>query len=189
MLRSGVQATIPGVMLALTIPVDRTPAKPDANTHSPLHRLERGLHFPVTFLILPIFALVNAAIPIIGLPSSALFTPITFGVAEGLLIGKVIGVFGFATLAIQLGLADMPANGGRMQLLGVALPCGIGFTMSIFITLLAFPDSSLLQVEAKIAVLAGSLVAGSLGFVILRMAKPECPPSSCWMAHQIIRSG
>lgn len=172
-LRSGIHATLAGVMLAFTIPMDCTPARPDADSMSPLHRLEHGLHLPVGFLIVPIFGLANAAVPVLGLPPGALIAPVTLGVAAGLLIGKVVGVFGFTMLAVRLGLADMPAHAGRLQMLGVALLCGIGFTMSIFITLLAFPDSPLLQSEAKIGVLTGSLLSGLLGYTVLRRAQRD----------------
>ncbi|EZP70183.1 Sodium/proton antiporter NhaA [Novosphingobium resinovorum] len=174
-LRSGVHATLAGVMLAFTIPMECTPGRHDAESKSPLHRLEHALHLPVGFLIVPIFGLANAAVPILGLPPGALIAPVTIGVALGLLVGKIVGVFGFATLAIRLGLADMPAHAGRLQLFGVALLCGIGFTMSIFITLLAFPNSELLQAEAKIGVLAGSLLSGVFGYLVLSKAKPERP--------------
>lgn len=169
-LRSGIHATLAGVMLAFTIPTDATPVHSDADCSSPLHQLEHWLHLPVGFIVLPIFALVNAAVPVLGLPPEALIAPVTLGVAAGLLIGKVIGVFGSVMLATKLGLADMPAHASRQQLLGVALLCGIGFTMSIFITLLAFPSSPLMQAEAKIGVLAGSLAAGVLGYVVLLTA-------------------
>lgn len=174
-LRSGVHATLAGVILALTIPMDRTPAHSDTDAKSPLHRLEHALHMPVAFIVLPIFGLANAAVPVLGLPPGTLFAPVTLGVAAGLLFGKVVGVFGFATLAVRLGLADMPAFASRTQMLGVSLLCGIGFTMSIFITLLAFPQSPLLQAEAKIGVLAGSLMAGLLGYALLRIARPDHP--------------
>lgn len=170
---SGIHATLAGVMLALTIPMERTPARPDGDCVSPLHRLEQALHVPVGFLIVPIFGLANAAVSVLGLLPGALAAPVTLGVAAGLLIGKVVGVFGFATLAIRLGVADCPAGASRMQLLGVAMLCGIGFTMSIFITLLAFPGDPLLQAEAKIGVLAGSLAAGVLGYLVLRLARAE----------------
>lgn len=172
-LRSGVHATLAGVMLAFTIPMQCTPTQPDADARSPLHRLEHALHVPVGFLIVPIFGLANAGVPLLGLPPGALVAPVTLGVALGLLLGKVVGVFGFATLAIRIGFADMPAHAGRLQLLGVALLCGIGFTMSIFITLLAFPNSPLLQAEAKIGVLAGSVLAGLLGYAVLRKASRD----------------
>ncbi|MHA6724301.1 Na+/H+ antiporter NhaA [Sphingomonas sp. RS2018] len=172
-LGSGVHATLAGVILALTIPMDRTPTQPDAHTTSPLHRLEHSLHLPVSFLVVPVFGLANAAVPVLGLPAEAFVAPVTLGVASGLLVGKVIGVFGFSMMAVYLGWADLPAHAGRLQILGVALLCGIGFTMSIFITLLAFPDSLLLQSEAKIGVLAGSLVSGLLGYLTLRYAKRD----------------
>lgn len=172
-LRSGVHATLAGVMLALTIPMECTPGRKDATATSPLHRLEHALHLPVGLLIVPVFGLANAAVPILGLPGEALFAPVTIGVALGLLVGKIVGVFGFAIIAVRLGLADMPAHAGRLQLLGVAMLCGIGFTMSIFITLLAFPGDPLLQAEAKVGVLAGSFVAGVLGYGVLRYARRD----------------
>ncbi len=174
-LRSGVHATLAGVMLALTIPMTRARDSADgsADGESALHRLEHALHRPVGFLVVPVFALANAAVPIVGLPAAALTAPVTLGVAVALLTGKVAGVFGAATLAIRLGLADMPAHATPRQLFGVALLCGIGFTMSIFITLLAFPADPLLQAEAKLGVLAGSLLSGVLGYGVLLRSRRE----------------
>ena len=173
--RSGVHATLAGVVLAFTIPMQCTPGRPDGDTDSPLHKLEHALHLPVGFLIVPIFGLANAGVPVLALPAEALVAPVTLGVALGLLVGKITGVFGFSMLAVRLGLADMPAHAGKRQLLGVALLCGIGFTMSIFITLLAFPGSQLLQSEAKLGVLAGSFVSGLLGYALLRSVKSGLP--------------
>ena len=173
--RSGIHATIAGVVLALTIPLDVTPSKPDSDAASPLHRLEKALHIPVGFIIVPLFALVNAGVPVLALPLRAFAEPVTLGIAVGLLLGKPIGVFGFTALAVRLGLADAPAHASRMQMLGVALLCGIGFTMSLFITLLAFPGAPILQSEAKIGILAGSLISGLAGFVVLRLANREIP--------------
>ncbi|WP_322963968.1 Na+/H+ antiporter NhaA [Sphingomonas fuzhouensis] len=173
MVRSGIHATIAGVLLAFTIPMSRTPARPDGEDDtrdSPLHRLEHGLHMPVGFLILPIFGLANAGVPVLGLPMGAWAAPVTLGVGMGLLVGKVVGVFGMTMLAVRTGLADAPAHATVTQMLGTALLCGIGFTMSIFITLLAFPGDPLLQAEAKLGVLAGSLASGLIGFAILRRA-------------------
>lgn len=170
MLLSGIHATLAGVMLAFTIPMERTPSRSDADSISPLHRLERALHKPVGFVVVPIFGLANAGVPFLGLPPGAFMAPVTLGAAAGLVLGKVIGVFGCATLAVRLGLADLPAHANRIQLLGVALLCGIGFTMSIFITLLAFPGSPLLQAEAKIGILAGSFLSGLTGFAVLHRA-------------------
>ncbi|WP_159998081.1 Na+/H+ antiporter NhaA [Roseomonas sp. 18066] len=174
-LRSGIHATLAGVILAFTIPLQLTPAKPDTAVDSPLHRLEHALLLPVGFLIVPIFGLANAGVPFLGLPAEALAAPVTLGVGVGLLFGKVIGVFGFSMLAIRLGLTDMPAYAGRRQMVGVALLCGIGFTMSLFITLLAFPGDPLLQAEAKIGILGGSLISGLLGYALLRTAPQDWP--------------
>ncbi len=166
--RSGIHATLAGVVLAFTMPMQCTPGRPDNDSDSPLHRLEHALNLPVGFLVVPIFGLANAGVPVLTLPAEALVAPVTLGVALGLLIGKITGVFGFSMLAVRLGLADMPAHAGKRQLLGVALLCGIGFTISIFITLLAFPGSQLLQAEAKLGVLAGSFLSGLLGYLLLR---------------------
>jgi NhaA family Na+:H+ antiporter len=174
-LRSGVHATLAGVILAFTIPLQGTPGRPDAEHSSPLHRLEHNLHLPVGFLIVPIFGLANAGVPFLGLPAEALAAPVTLGVGLGLLVGKVIGVLGFSMLAIRLRLADMPAYAGRLQLAGTALLCGIGFTMSLFITLLAFPGDPLLQAEAKIGILGGSFLSGLLGYALLRVAPQDWP--------------
>ena len=171
-LRSGVHATLAGVVLALTIPLTRTPAKPDNEATSPLHKLEHFLHKPVGFMIVPIFAVANAGVRVIDLPMEALTAPVTLGVGLGLALGKVIGVLGCALIAVRLGLADMPAHANMRQLAGVALLCGIGFTMSLFITLLAFPGQPILQAEAKIGILGGSFIAGVAGYVLLRASSP-----------------
>lgn len=164
-LRSGIHATLAGVILAFTIPLDR-----DDEATSPLHRLEHALHAPVGFVIVPVFGLANAGVSMLGLPPGALTAPVTFGVGLGLVAGKAIGVFGCAMLAIRLGLARMPAQAGATQMAGTALLCGIGFTMSLFITLLAFPDDAIAQTEAKIGILGGSLVAGLAGYAVLRVS-------------------
>lgn len=171
--RSGIHATLAGVVLALTIPMDKTPSRSDVDAKSPLHRLEHFLHLPVGFLIVPLFALANAGVPVLQLPVEALAAPVTLGVALGLLLGKPIGVFGMSALAIRFGLADAPAHASRLQMFGVALLCGIGFTMSLFIALLAFPADPILQSEAKIGILAGSLISGLLGYAVLRLADRE----------------
>jgi len=127
-LRSGVHATIAGVVLALTIPLHPAPGRPDDMAGSPLHRLEHGLHGWVTFLIIPIFGFANAGVSFVGLTAEALTDHLTLGVALGLLLGKLVGVFGSAYLTICLGFADVPMGAGKLQLLGVSLLCGIGFT-------------------------------------------------------------
>lgn len=176
-LRSGIHATLAGVILALTIPMDPTPARSDSDATSPLHRLEHALHVPVGFLIVPLFALANAGVPFLNLPAEALASPVTLGVAAGLLLGKPLGVFGLSAIAIRLRLADAPAHASGWQMLGVALLCGIGFTMSLFIALLAFPTSPLLVAEAKIGILAGSLASGLLGYAVLRLAHRQARPN------------
>ena len=171
-MRSGIHATLTGPILALAIPLEHAPAR------SPLHRLERRLNRPVGMLVLPVFALANAGVRLIDLPAGAIGLRLPLGVGLGLLIGKAIGVFASAMIAIRLGLAEMPIRASRLQLAGTAMLCGIGFTMSLFITGLAFPDAPVLQLEAKIGLLAGSLAAGLIGFAMLALAGPRdtAPP-------------
>lgn len=163
-LQSGVHATIAGVLLAFTIPLE--------GERGPLHRLEHALHRPVGLLVVPIFGLANAGVVLLALPREAWTAPVTLGVAGGLLLGKMAGVFGLMQIAVRLGLAERPAGASMKQMLGMAMLCGIGFTMSIFITLLAFPGDALLQAEAKLGVLAGSLLSGLLGYIVLQRAAP-----------------
>ncbi|WP_248311528.1 Na+/H+ antiporter NhaA [Bosea sp. ASV33] len=171
-LKSGVHATLAGVALALTIPLTPSPAKPDSAS-SPLHRLEHGLHPWVAFLIIPIFGFANAGVSFAGLGLATLGQAVPLGIMLGLFLGKQIGVFGFGWLAIRAGLADLPAKASWAQFYGIALLCGIGFTMSLFIGLLAFPASEALQDQTKIGVLAGSLLSGLGGWLLLRLAQPE----------------
>jgi len=170
-LLSGIHATVAGVVLALTIPLRRKKGAPDDMT-SPLHRLEHGLSPWVSFLIVPVFGFANAGVSFSGMSPSVLLEPVTLGVALGLFIGKQAGVFGAAALAIKLRLANLPVAASWPQLYGVALLCGIGFTMSLFIGLLAFPNP-LLQNEVKVGVLVGSLVSAICGAALLSVAKRE----------------
>lgn len=172
-LRSGIHATLAGVILALTIPIKLTPAKPEASPkESPLHRLEQALHKPVAFCVVPIFGFANAGVSFAGVTPAVLVEPLTLGVAAGLLLGKLIGVFGAVVLLVKTGLTDLPAAASWGQVLGVSLLCGIGFTMSLFIGLLAFDDPQL-QDRVKFGILAGSLMSGLAGYTILRIAKRE----------------
>jgi NhaA family Na+:H+ antiporter len=123
-LRSGIHATLAGVALAMAIPLRARPAAPDDEAASPLHRLEHALHLPVGFIIIPVFGLANAGVAFLGLPAEALAAPVTLGVALGLLLGKVVGVFGAAALTIRLGLADRPA--GQAGRNSSAPPCSAG---------------------------------------------------------------
>jgi len=169
-LRSGVHATIAGVLLAMAIPLRPAPAAPDNVAHSLLHRLEHALARPVAFLVVPVFGFANAGVALGGLGLAALAQPVTLGIAAGLVVGKLVGVFGAAALAIRLGLATLPFRASWQHLLGVALLCGIGFTMSLFIALLAFEGLPVTLEQAKLGILMGSLVAGVSGYVLLRFA-------------------
>ncbi|OLP62299.1 Na(+)/H(+) antiporter NhaA [Xaviernesmea oryzae] len=167
---SGIHATLAGVMLALTIPLKVTPGKPEADhAHSPLHRLEHWLHKPVAFLIVPIFGFANAGVSFAGVSAALFSEPLTMGVASGLLLGKLIGVSGVVFLLVKLGLADLPAQASWGQMIGTAFLCGIGFTMSLFIGLLAF-DEPAVQDHVKIGILLGSLAAGLLGALCLALS-------------------
>ena len=181
-LRSGVHATIAGVALAFTIPLHPAPGRPDDVAGSPLHRLEHGLHNWVAFLVVPVFGFANAGVSFAGVGAEALVDPLTLGVALGLVFGKLVGVFGSAALTIRFGLADMPMGASWPQLVGVSLLCGIGFTMSLFIGLLAFAGDPVLQAEVKVGILGGSVLAGLLGWGLLRVAPREVPPPPAALA-------
>ena len=169
-LRSGVHATLAGVILALTIPIRLTPGTPEASPSiSPLHQLEHTLQKPVAFLIVPIFGFANAGVSFAGVSPAVLVEPLTLGVVAGLVVGKLVGVFGTVVLLVKAGLADLPAAASWGQTLGVALLCGIGFTMSLFIGLLAFDDPAM-QDRVKFGILAGSLIAGLAGYIVLRFS-------------------
>jgi len=174
-LESGVHATLAGVALAMLIPLRKSPAAPD-HAASPLHRLEHALHKPVAFLIVPLFGFANAGLSFSGISPAALLDPVPLGVALGLFVGKQLGVFLTAAAIVRLGWADMPRDASTAQLYGVAVLCGIGFTMSLFIGNLAFSDPLLID-ETKIGVLVGSLASALLGVTILRLCKP-CSPAA-----------
>jgi Na+:H+ antiporter, NhaA family len=173
-LQSGIHATLAGVALALTIPLQPHPKKSRAED-SPLHRLEHALQPWVAYAIIPIFGLANAGVPLSGLSFDSLSSPLPLGIAMGLFVGKQLGVFAFSEIAIRLGLADMPAGASRLQCYGVALLCGIGFTMSLFIGALAFPDRPELSDATKIGVLMGSALSAFVGYLVLRVAPREKP--------------
>ncbi len=177
-LESGVHATLAGVALAMTIPLDRTPARPDDLSHktSPLHRLEHLLHKPVAFLVVPIFGFANAGLSLAGLTPAMLTDKVMLGVALGLFVGKQVGVFLTSLLVVRLGWADMPKHASLGQLYAVSLLCGVGFTMSLFVGNLAFTTPDLLT-ETKAGVFAGSLVSAILGLTLLKIFRPEQPPA------------
>jgi Na+:H+ antiporter, NhaA family len=172
-LKSGVHATIAGVLLALTIPLRLSVGKPDDPT-SPLHILEHAIHPWSAFLILPVFGFANAGVSLAGFKPGMLLDPVTLGVALGLFVGKQLGVFGFVLALVRLGWAQRPARATWLQVYGVALLCGVGFTMSLFIGLLAFASSPELEAETKIGVLVGSLLCMAAGALVLRLA-PRAP--------------
>ncbi|WP_122221644.1 Na+/H+ antiporter NhaA [Pseudomonas syringae group genomosp. 3] len=164
MLQSGIHATLAGVALALCIPL----GNPDEEASSPLLHLEEKLHPWVAFAVVPIFGFANAGVSLSGITAEKLVDPVPLGVALGLLIGKQVGIFALAALAIRAGLARLPDGSNWGQLYGVAALCGIGFTMSLFIGALAFPGTPELVDEVKVGVLIGSLLSALLGVVVLR---------------------
>jgi NhaA family Na+:H+ antiporter len=168
--RSGVHATLAGVALALAIPLRMRDGRPDDLERSPLHRLEHMLGRIVPFIVLPIFGFANAGVSFAGVSVEALMDPLTTGVALGLVVGKLVGVFGSAAIAIKLGFADLPVHASWTQLLGTAMLCGIGFTMSLFIGLLAFAGETALQEQVTIGILLGSGLAAVAGSVVLMMS-------------------
>jgi Na+:H+ antiporter, NhaA family len=167
-LLSGVHATIAGVMAAFAIPFRRTLGSPDAED-SALHRLEHALAKPVAFLIVPLFGFANAGVSLDGVSLSSLVEPLPLGIALGLFLGKQLGIFGSVWAAVKMGVAVRPKDASWTQVYGVALLCGIGFTMSLFIGGLAFTDAA--QGDAvKIGVLMGSLLSALAGYLVLRFA-------------------
>lgn len=161
---SGIHATITGVLLAFSLPT-----KPTKKLASPAEITQRFLHFPVPFVILPLFALVNTAISINDDWLTSLTSPASQGIAVGLVIGKTLGIFLFSLLAIKIGFAEKPTGVNWNQLFGVGILGGIGFTMSIFVTLLAFDSPTLIN-NGKLAILFSSLVAGLIGYTWLSFA-------------------
>ena len=168
-LRSGVHATVAGVLLALFVPIRPSPGRPE-DTTSPLHRLEHTLSPWVSFLIVPVFGFANAGVTLLGLPARALLDPVTLGVGLGLFLGKQAGVLAAVRIAVAAGIASRPAGATWAQVYGVALLCGIGFTMSLFIGGLAFTDG-LHETETKLGVLGGSLLSGIVGAIVLIAAR------------------
>ncbi len=168
-LLSGVHATIAGVLAATMIPIVKTPGAPDA-ANSPLHRLEHAITPLVAFFIVPLFGFANAGVSLAGMGLEQIFAPLPLGIAAGLFVGKQVGIFAAVWLCCRLGFAQRLRGATWLQIYGVALLCGIGFTMSLFIGALAFPARPELVEEAKIGVLLGSLVSALAGYVLLRLA-------------------
>lgn len=163
-LKSGVHATLAGVVTALLIPLK---AK-EPTQSSPLHRAEHGLHIWVAFLILPLFAFANAGVSLAGITFADMLAPLPLGIALGLFLGKQIGVFSFSWLAVKAGLAKLPNDANWGQIYGIACLTGVGFTMSLFIGTLAFEGDETLN-AVRLGVLMGSILSGVTGFTLLRV--------------------
>jgi len=161
-LKSGVHATLAGVVTAMFVPIA-------TGEERPLERLEHALHPWVAFLILPIFAFSNAGISFAGTGLDALVAPLSLGIAAGLVVGKQLGIFGACWLAVKTGLATLPPGAAMRQVYGLSCLAGIGFTMSLFIGNLAFADPGSIA-AVKLGVLSGSLVSALAGIAVLRMA-------------------
>jgi NhaA family Na+:H+ antiporter len=171
-LKSGVHATLAGVVLAMFIPL--RVAQTSTSTPAPkslLRHLEHALHPWVAFGVLPVFAFANAGVSLVGLSFPDVLHPVPLGIISGLFLGKQIGILGMSWLAVRLGIASRPEGVSWLQLYGTALLCGIGFTMSLFIASLAFePGSASFLGLERLGILIGSLVSGLLGYAVLRVS-------------------
>ncbi|KCV81641.1 Na+/H+ antiporter NhaA [Actibacterium atlanticum] len=170
-LKSGVHATLAGVITAFFIPMT------DKWGKSPLHALEHGLTPYVLYLIVPVFAFANAGVVLAGLSVSDLFTPLPLGIAAGMILGKQLGVFGITWLAVKAGLGQLPHGVTWLHLYGLSCLAGIGFTMSLFIGSLSFGDPALMN-QVRLGVLSGSLISALIGFGVLMLAaRPQEEPA------------
>jgi len=160
---SGIHATIAGVLVAMTLPTN------DTDVESPLEKLEHALVKPVNFLIIPIFAFANTNITIHNEMIEGLTSPLGLGISLGLIFGKPIGIVVTSFICSKLGIGQLPANSNLIHMIGLGLLAGIGFTMSIFISMLSF-DNQIFVEEAKLSVLITSLIAGILGYFILKLS-------------------
>ncbi len=169
-LKSGVHATLAGVVMALFIPI-----KPrEGSDYSPLKDMEHDLHGVVAFAILPIFAFANAGVQMVGVTVDNFFHSVPVGIALGLFLGKQIGIFGLCWLAVKLGFVKLPESLNMKLLYGVSLLCGVGFTMSLFIGSLAFESSGVnLLFDERLGIILGSLVSGLAGYLVLAAVLPK----------------
>ena len=188
-LLSGVHATIAGVLAAFAVPIIRTPGAVD-DAASPLHRMEHALAGPVAFGIVPLFGFANAGVQLGGIGMAQALAPLPVGIAAGLFLGKQLGIFAAVWLAVKSGFASMPRGATWLQVYAVAILCGIGFTMSLFIGGLAFGDPLLVE-EAKLGTLAGSVVAALVGYALMRVAPlhPDHGREEAEQADEIARDG
>ena len=172
MLKSGIHATIAGVVLALTIPARTRISEAPLRGASPLQQMEHALHGIVAFVIMPIFALANAGVSLGTDIGAVVSSPIAIGVALGLLLGKPVGITLASVIAVRSGAADLPTGASWRHVHGAAWLGGIGFTMSLFIAALAFKTAEQLDI-AKLAVLGASTLAGAIGYTLLRSGGRE----------------
>jgi NhaA family Na+:H+ antiporter len=172
MLFSGIHATLAGVVLALTIPLGDVSGGHDTHNHdgSPLYRLEDALGVGVAFIIVPIFGFANAGVSLYGVTFGMLVAPLSLGIALGLFLGKQLGIMTFMFAAYRAGIVHLPAESTWRELYGVAILCGIGFTMSLFIGLLAFSEAEHIAMT-KLAVLCGSIISAVVGAAVLLWPK------------------
>jgi Na+:H+ antiporter, NhaA family len=171
-LKSGVHATLAGVALAFCIPLRDAPA---AEGEAPLLRVEHALHPWVTYGIMPLFAFANAGVSLAGVTFATLLSPVPLGIIAGLFVGKLVGVTSITWLAVRLGLGALPPGVGWSQFIGLAFLTGVGFTMSLFIGTLAFPDTTY-EVAVRVGVLTGSILSATCGYLWLRAASG--PPAA-----------
>ena len=167
---SGIHATLAGVITALALPIKPSPGVPEIHD-SPLLRVEHGIAPWVAFAIVPIFGFANAGVDVRGLSLDAVIDPLVLGIAAGLVFGKMIGIFGAIMALVKLDIVDMPANANGWQIWGLSLLCGIGFTMSLFISALAFGEGSPQEAAAKLGIIAGSVAAALAGVTVLLYCK------------------
>jgi len=166
-LKSGVHATLAGVALAFMIPM--ASKDKEGNSFSMAKEMEHDLHYWVAFMILPLFAFVNAGVDLQNISLEEIAGPVPMGIMLGLFIGKQVGVFGFSWIAIKMGLASLPKDSNWTLLYGVSVLTGIGFTMSLFVDTLAYNDTQIYDYADKLAILLGSLFSGLLGYLILHL--------------------
>ena len=170
-LKSGVHATLAGIILAFFIPI-----RDSEKEASPLHELEHDLHTAVAFAILPMFAFVNAGISMNGVSWESFLHPVPLGIALGLFFGKQFGVLVCCWLAVRSGLSSLPSGLNWLHIYGVALLCGVGFTMSLFIASLAFESSGVnLLFDERLGIIAGSLLSAAAGYLVLNKSLPNPP--------------
>ncbi len=173
-LKSGVHATLAGVIVGFAIPLR---GRPEDLEHSPLRVVEHGLHLWVAFLVVPIFAFANAGVSLQGMTFASLLEPVPLGIAAGLFLGKQVGILLFCGLVILFGWARLPTGASWAGFYGVTLLCGVGFTMSLFITSLAFEhtggEGGIDISSARLGILVGSILSAVVGYLVLRLAQPS----------------